>query len=377
MSGYWSFVLIFVLGSASIASADPDRCAVCAALLGDKVFIVTDKVTQEKRLICPDCAKLPNNCFRCGLPVKKDYTALSDGRFLCERDVKNAVLDDDDAKQTIADVQSALDRLFSRFISFPAKNLETAVVDRINLTALFSLPGHDYECPNILGYTQSRTNNGKLQHKISVLSGLPRGELRAVCAHELTHAWVFENIPPARLKTLGSDAHEGFCELVAYLLMNSVGDDDDKKLILQNHYTRGQINAFIEAEDRFGFNEVVEWMKYGQDSVLHKEDLNRIRDVQITRKSPSPATNVLAAIQTYALPPVSAGPAGFVVKGISIARNRPLAMINDVTFEIQEEATIRVSGTNVLVRCVAIRPGGARIRILPSGEERELLLAEH
>jgi hypothetical protein len=315
---------------------------------------------------------LPNNCFRCGLPVKKDYTELPDGRFLCARDVKNAVLDDDEAKQTILEVQSTLDRLFSRFVTFPATNLQTAVVDRVNLMALFSLPGHDYECPNVLGYTQSRTNNGKFEHKISVLSGLPKGELRAVCAHELTHAWVFENVPAVRMKTLGGDAHEGFCELVAYLLVSSLGDEDDKRNILQNRYTRGQIDSFIEAEQRFGFNEIVDWMKYGQDAALHKEDLNRLRNLNVPVRTPASAPS----FSGYGGVPAAtaSSPKGFVLKGISFTRNHPLAMINDGTFEVKEEGTVHVGGTNAVIRCMAIGPNSARILIVKSGEERDLAI---
>jgi len=371
---YYPVVVSIFLLAASSSGAAVDQCAVCGAILGDKVYIVTDAVTHQKRQICGDCVNLPKTCFRCGLPVKKDYTELADGRALCARDVKNAVLDDDVARETIIKVQDELDRLFSRFISFPATNLDTAVVDRVNLTALFAIPGRDYECPNILGYTQSKTNGHGMAHKISVLSGLPKGELEAVCAHELTHAWVFENVSASRRKMLGSDAHEGFCELVAYLLMDSHGDDEAKDTILQNRYTRGQIDLFIEAERRFGFNEIVEWMKQGQDSSLHKEDLNRVRDLELATSKP--ATNELASalpgLLRTSMPP--AAPRGFILKGISWTPNRPSCVINNRTFEMNEQGSVRIDGTNAVIRCLAIRQDGARIRLMNSGQERELVL---
>jgi len=352
--------------------ADLERCAICDKIMGERVYVSTDKVTQQKKQICPDCFKLPHDCFRCGLPVKTNYVELPDGRYLCARDAKNAVLDDDEARQTIADVQVTLDRLFSRFVEFPGTNLETAVVDRINLMALFALPGNDHECPNILGYTQTKTNQGKLTHKISVLSGLPRGELKAVCAHELSHAWVNQNVSAERRKLLGGDAHEGFCELIAYLMMDSQGDEDEKKVILDNRYTRGQILLFIEAENRFGFNEIVEWMKYGADAALHGDDLNRIRNLQITTRKLA----VTNASPTYAARPGAAQQSGFVLKGISWTRDRPMAVINNKTFELKEEGHLRIGGTNFLIRCVAIQPRAVRIRIMSTGEERELSLAE-
>ncbi len=200
---------------------------------------------------------------------------------------------------------------------------------------------------------------------------MPRGELKAVCAHELSHAWVFENVPAARKRTLGGDAHEGFCELVAYLLMVSQEDQDEIDLILKNRYTRGQIDCFIEAEQRFGFNEIIDWMKYGQDAALHKEDLNRIRNLQLPARTPAGPS----AFPAYTTQTPSA-PSGFILKGVSWTRERPLAVINNRTFELKEQGQVKIGGTNVLIRCLVIRQDGARIRILSSGEERELALEE-
>src|SRR5207248_1385 len=170
------------------------------------VFIFTDKVTDEKARICPDCSALREVCFLCGLPVKKDFTSLPDGRYLCDRDARDAILNDDEAKQVYVEVHDALDRLLSRFLTFPATNITTEVVDRVNLRELFKMPGNDYTCPNVLGYINTRTNRGRIKHSISLLSGLPRAELKAVCAHELSHAWQAENVPTPRKKTLGHDA---------------------------------------------------------------------------------------------------------------------------------------------------------------------------
>src|SRR4029077_16117704 len=102
---------------------------------------------------------------------------------------KNAVLNDDEAKQIYDQVHYDLDRLFSRFITFPTTNIATTIVDRVNLLELFKIPGNDYSCPNVLGYISSKTNRaGQIRHKMSLLSALPRGQFKAVWAHELTHA---------------------------------------------------------------------------------------------------------------------------------------------------------------------------------------------
>ena len=49
-----------------------------------------------------------------------------------------------------------------------------------------------------------------------------------------------------------------------------------------------------------------------------------------------------------------------------------LALINDRTFEVNEEGKVRVGRTNLLIRCLAIRGDSVRIRVLGSGEELEL-----
>ena len=346
-----------------------NKCGICGNEIGEVTYIVVDKVTEEKKHICIECSKLPHDCFICGLPVKRDFTELPDGRVLCERDVKNAVLDDDEARKICDNVKEALDRLFARFITFPGTNVETSVVDRVNLQALFKVPGNDYECPNILGYTRSRTNFNRIVHQISLMSGLPRAELKSVCAHELSHAWVFENVPGARKKTLSRDAHEAFCELVAYKLMSADEDEEQKAHIRRNRYTRGQIDLFIEADERYGFNDIVDWMKYGVDSALHGDDLNRVRNVEVPAAKPQkPKTSRIYA----ARPPET--PDALVLKGITWNQNRPLAVINDRTFAPKEMGGVRLGQTNAVIRCLSIDKTSVRIQFVSSGEERELKL---
>src|SRR6266481_4104772 len=346
-----------------------NKCGICGNEIGEVTYIVVDKVTEEKKHICIECSKLPHDCFIFGLPVKRDFTELPDGRVLCERDVKNAVLDDDEARKICDNVKEALDRLFARFITYPGTNVETSVVDRVNLQALFKVPGNDYECPNILGYTRSRTNFNRIVHQISLMSGLPRAELKSVCAHELSHAWVFENVPGARKKTLSRDAHEAFCELVAYKLMSADEDEEQKAHIRRNRYTRGQIDLFIEADERYGFNDIVDWMKYGVDSALHGDDLNRVRNIEIPvvkPKKPAPSP-------VYARAPAPPSNS-LVLKGITWNQNRPLAVINDRTFAPKEMGGVRLGQTNAVIRCLSIDKTSVRIQFVSSGEERELKL---
>src|SRR5450432_3603444 len=108
---------IFGLSQPLVAQA-LDICAICGKEIQGTVYLDTDKVTGEKKLICSDCIKLPR-CSICGLPVKENGLELPDGRYLCARDAKTVVLKADDAEQICAGVKDDLDRLFARFTSFP------------------------------------------------------------------------------------------------------------------------------------------------------------------------------------------------------------------------------------------------------------------
>jgi hypothetical protein len=345
---------------------------VCGNPLAGRVFTVQDSVTEEKKQICQDCANLTTVCFICGLPVKTNYTSLPDGRIICARDVRTAVLDEEDAKRICGEARDSLDRLFSRFLAFPETNVTVTIVDRVHLQDLFKFAGRDYVCPNVWGYTETKTNRGHIEHHISLLSALPLASFKATCAHEYTHTWLNENLPEQRKKSLGRDADEGFCELVSYRLMEAQNEAAQKKQILSNAYTRGQIHLFLEAERLYGFNDIVDWMKYGTDDRLIADDLRRVRNVDLPRAAPRPTTNSPAYH-----PAPAAVPEALMLQGVlwaSGAQAQPKAIINNRTLGVNEEGKVRVGKTNLTIRCLAIRQDSVQIRIVGSGEERELRL---
>lgn len=354
-----------------VRADDAGHCPICGKPLTDTVYICTDKVTGEKVQVCSNCINLPDTCFVCGLPVAHDITRLPDGRVLCARDAKTAVLDDAEAKRICTDTIDELNRVLSRFVSFPVTNVDVEVVDRVELMALFKAPGNDYECPNVLGYTQSETNHGRIHHSISLMSALTASELRAVSAHELGHAWVYENVPAERQKSLGRDAHEGFSELVAYLLMDSENDETQKAAILKNTYTRGQIFCFIDAVQRYGFNDVVDWMKYGVDPVLDRNDPTRVRKVKMPVPPPPSA-----ALLDYRPVPEPPSPSALVLNGITSAPGNPTALINGRTFTVGEEGQVRVAGTNATIRCLGIDADAVRFEVVETGERAILRLKD-
>lgn len=362
------FVLVAFL-FLSIAGACAENCAVCGKeITGDTIYIFTDKVTNEKKHLCNECSLLRDVCFVCGMPVKEGLVRLPDQRVLCARDAKNAVLDPIEAKGIFNDVQDEMNRLFSRFTSFPT-NVDVHIVDRVTLLAKFKVPGNDFQCPDILGFFQPKTNHQVPHYDISLMSALSRPELRSTSAHELSHAWVAQNVSVERRENLDRDAEEGFCELISYLLMEAENDEGQKKEILESPYTRGQIDLFLAAERAHGLNDVLDWMRWGNDSYLNGDGPDQIRAVSMPKEHTAPASNALVFHETKTV--VSDV---LTLKGITGVKDHALALINNRSLAAGESAKVRVGSSNVLVRCLEIRSDSVRIQVGESGELRELSL---
>jgi hypothetical protein len=169
---------------------------------------------------------------------------------------------------------------------------------------------------------------------------------------------------------LGRDAEEGFCELVAYLLMDSQGEEGQKKFILQNRYTRGQIDVFIEADKRYGFDQILDWMKYGVDAQLEAGHVDKLRDVQMSAAKSGTGSSVAYSRTIQPAP----APAILKLDGV-LWGSRPVAIINGCTFLANDLSAVKVGGTNLMIRCLGIQKTSVRIQNVNSGKEQELRLS--
>ncbi|MGH7971601.1 MAG: hypothetical protein ACREIC_23040, partial [Limisphaerales bacterium] len=332
---------------------------------------VMDQVTQQKVEICGRCEKEMPTCFVCGLPVYTNapgFVVLPDGRVLCARDAKTAVLTEQQGLALYRQIQDNLGRLFSRFLQLPDKDVAFETVDRVHMQELFKTAGNDYSCPNVMGFTLSERKDGALAHQIRVMNGLPALWFQATCAHELGHTWVAENVPQARRNALYRSSEEGFCELTSYLLMDSLHDEAGKARILSNAYTRGQVQLFLAAEQQFGFNDVLDWMRYGIDDRLSSDDPGRIHKVQMPREGQGAGS--LAATPIYPMRPAlpATEPSVLVVQAIFWDSRRPSAIINGRTFGPGEEGRVLVGTNHVVVRCLTIQKDRVRIRDTTGGK---------
>jgi hypothetical protein len=308
-------------------------------------------------------------CYICGLPVK-DGTQLPDGRWLCTRDAQTAVLNPDDILRTFGTAQDDLNKMYSRYTSFPT-NVDASVIDQINVdTVMGNGNGNgSVENSDVLGYTEPVQSNGQTRYKIGLLTGQSQAQLEEVCAHELSHAWVGENVSPERHSRIERDTEEGFCEMMGYLYVDSKGEEQEKKRVLANAYTRGQVNLFIEAEQQYGFDEILDWMQYGVTSRLEEGHLDEVRDVKMPASGHAPRPTTFTAMAS--LPPPA--PATLELQGIMWG-SMPSAIINGHPFFAGDEATVRVGQAKVLVRCITIGKTTVRIKNAETGEERDLRL---
>lgn len=367
-----ALTLVFL---ARVAWAAADVCHVCKKGIESAVFLAEDKVTRARCFLCGECARLTDICYLCGLPVRKDFRTLTDGRVICQRDVAAVVIEEAEALRICDQVKDELDRQFIRSLTLPT-NVTVRLMDRLNLQELFKVIGHDNSCPNVLGCAEAKTNGGQRSFEISVLSGLLREDLMTTCVHEYAHTWAIENLSAARNQTIGKDAVEGFCELLSFLYAEQKGLAAGRSNILANRYTRGQVQHFIAATRFYGFQDVVDWMQRGQDRILVGEDLGRVRLLEDApaAKPTAPRPPVVNASPAASAPPRL--PDKLTLKAITGSKARPLAIINDQNFAARDVARVRLAAGNPLVRCLEIRERSVLIRFEESGATEELKLPE-
>ena len=361
-----------VVGLVPTSFAQTPKCRVCEKAIGGKYYHVEDRAHGGDAEVCSACASLESRCFACSLPVTSTATKLTDGRFLCARDTKEAIQDNEEAKRICLETREELDRYYSRFLTFPATNVLMNIVDRFTLESLFKSPGYGRHCTSVFGATSSHElADGVPVHTISLLSGLSRKRLEAVAAHEFGHTWLNENLSAERKAAVAEEAVEAFCEMLAYQRMDQPQAEFEKQTIKDNPYTRGQLDAFLKAEAIHGFNAVLEWLKSGEASKLDPDDPDGVRSVRTTAAPATPPTPV----NTANSPPAPV-PEKLTLNGITGIPGTRFAIINDRTFGVMDLARMRLAKTNLLVRCLEIRTNSVVIRIEDTGRKQELFLLE-
>ena len=336
------------------ARADPAvlRCVSCQQLIQGKYLRFSEPSSPDPQPVCAACGQLETVCYLCRVPVKTPALKLPDGRWLCARDARTAVVAQSEAERIFEEAKRELMRLFRGMGEAPDRTIDVSLVDQPFLEEKYTKQRSAHDKSFLQGLTRTQSGPGKaLHHSIYLLSGMPRARLMAVSAHEYTHAWMHENIPADR--KFEADTVEGFCELVAYKLMMERGEEAEKRVILANAYTRGQIDAFVKAEDSLQFHRVVTWIKTGLDEKIEQSDTGRLLAI---REKVVPELLWLR----QATSPV---PDTLTLKAITGNARRRFALINNCTLEVDEEARVRVGTSNVTVRCLEISDRSVTVQV--------------
>lgn len=366
MKTFWTIFLVASLAAIARAAETPKNCAVCQQAIKDTFSWMDSATVRERQAVCKHCSSLEDHCFVCGLPVKSSARKLEDGRWICPRDEQAGVFDQREAERIFHDVQRDVLRIFSGMGVLPTRNITVSLVDGAVFEQVHKKQRSFHDKSLTMGLTQTRMKGREeFDHHIYLINGLGPARLAAVAAHEWAHTWIHQNVPGER--QVDGDTVEGFCELVAYKVMSQRGEELEKKVIMANAYTRGQVSNLVKAEDDYQFYRVVEWMKAGVDA---KFDATNTARVLVLGETPSPATPTVAWLP-QATTPV---PDKLTLKGISGTAQRRFALINDRTMAKHELGKVRVGDSNVVVRCLDITDHSVVLELKDSAQRTELFL---
>ena len=253
------------------------RCSMCGKKLTDKYFVrngspickecyhksarhccICGKDISGKYLIfdrdifsCISCynSNLPR-CVTCGCPVddRKVAPLGGAGGYACSRHAKQAIISDAKATALMKSVYGQLQYTLGSRMKLHAYSLNVCLV---NLQTLMQRCGSaNY---SLRGFCSSERLGARTRHTIYVLSGINEKSMRKVLAHELGHAWQFENNPNVTHCT--PLFKEGFAEWVAYKNTEVYGTRSDLEDMLANQaspeYSQG-LRRFLDYEENLG-----------------------------------------------------------------------------------------------------------------------------
>jgi Protein DA1 len=324
-------------------------CHVCEEAWKGKAYVFRDLEHGGEKIICEACRQLPDSCSGCGIPVKPGAKSFSDGRKLCREDAVVALVDEAQAQQAFQETLGQAARAFAGFEPIPFHNVTFHLAQEMPSPPPGTGEGTERGWIH-LGLTRSRKSGAAISHEIHVVAGLTPGRFAAVVAHEFAHAWVFQHLPPKR--KIHPDTVEAFCELVAYRMMEEKSAEFQKLTIRSNLYTKGQIHTLIKVANELQFHRLVEWMRSGTDAAIEVDEQGRVAALRMAQ--PLPLYYPVVPRERVA---------SLKLKAVSFGKTRRWAMINDVGFEENESARVRLLDRTVRVTCLEIRRNSVSIRV--------------
>lgn len=205
------------------------RCAVCGEPLSGTYSVneYGDQFHTRHTAEVPECC----SCYR---PIAQRTTRggvrYADGRAICNICYAKAVTDAGTLNRLLEQVHS---KLGGYGLAISRNVLSIKGVDQNQLAAV---AGNNEPITELRGfcksessteYTNGKQTNKKYKHTIYVLNGLPSLQTESVIAHELMHAWIYENTG----NTATEAVTEGSCNFASWLYLQTGGDSEAPMLI--------------------------------------------------------------------------------------------------------------------------------------------------
>jgi len=207
-----------------------------------------------------------NKCDNCGRLICSELTgggiSYGDGRHICNICYKKAVFTSGDINNLLYKVRNKLNDLG---LDLSNENISIAGV---GLNELKRVSGTD-SFSDLEGFCSSDANseliNGQLQkktytHKIYVLNGIPGINMESIIAHELMHAWTFQNTKGNQPENVS----EGSCNYISYLYLLSSSNPEAQYILKRMEQNPDPVygGGYLKIKSQFGGKPLSALMEY-------------------------------------------------------------------------------------------------------------------
>jgi len=351
--------LVIVLSSDLRAQTrQPARlCVAC-----DKGPLTGQIWKSDHGFICRECYAIERRCWICGLPASKNFIKMADGRFICRREARNAVVKEDDVQQLFQRTRNAVKRMTRGYMNLRSPKINVEI---------FSQPVWDPDGTKSAlhrqGLATTRMVGESFHHNVMLISGLVNTNLIGVSAHEFTHLWINENRGDHRIEP---QTMEAICEMVAYKLAQTYRHHNYMQEIRQNPYTEGRAARLLPLVERYGLKALLRWVIEGQGETPSAKDLARLRSVRAAATASMSNSGASSGSPLYSNAPQAARkkPKELELKGVIGSPGNYTAMISGAMFRAGETRTVKLEGRSVRVKCIKIEKRAVTLEV---GEENE------
>ena len=251
----WVIALFFFITASPLFPQGDPVCAYCQKKISGEYVIVGDKKYHRfcyENFIIPKCAvcNLPISgsyfediyknrfhsyhlnefpkCDCCNRLICQSITKggreYQDGRHICNICYATAIFDQHEIERLLEKVSGRLTALGLRF---SMGNIKIIGMDRNNLRSkaksYSEKPQGFCDSETHEKYIDDKMVKRSIYHTIYILTGVPSIIMESVIAHELMHAWIYDNTK----NTLSDKVCEGSCNYASYLYLKTLYQNPD------------------------------------------------------------------------------------------------------------------------------------------------------